>query len=127
LDFMVSVDIYVNETTRHAHVILPGRSVLEDSHYDVAFPQFSDRNHARWSGPVFEPAPGHLPEWQTLLKLASIAQGQGADADPVTLDDDAVADQVRRLAGEHAAAVLAALGPNQGPDRLVDLALRSGP
>ncbi|MGE5649732.1 MAG: molybdopterin-dependent oxidoreductase, partial [Bacillota bacterium] len=43
LDFMVSVDIYLNETTRHADVILPGSSPLEDAHYDTAFPQFSYR------------------------------------------------------------------------------------
>lgn len=127
LDFMVSVDIYLNETTRHADVILPGRSPLEDSHYDVAFPQLSDRNHARYSAPVFEPAPGHLPEWQVLLKLAAIAQGLGAAADPVALDDEAVAEQVRKLAGPHADAVLKALGPRKGPERLLDLALRSGP
>lgn len=127
LDFMVSVDIYVNETTRHADVILPGRSPLEDSHYDVAFPQLSDRNHARWSGPVFAPAPEHLPEWQTLLKLAAIAQGLGARADPLALDDEQLAELVRKQAGAHAGAVLQALGPRQGPDRLLDLALRSGP
>jgi anaerobic selenocysteine-containing dehydrogenase len=127
LDFMVSVDIYVNETTRHADVILPGRSPLEDSHYDVAFPQLSDRNHARWSGPVFTPAPGHLPEWQILLKLAAIAQGLGAQADPVALDDEQLAELVRKQAGAQAGAVLQALGTRQGPDRLLDLALRSGP
>ena len=127
LDFMVSVDIYLNETTRHADVVLPGRSPLEDGHYDVAFPQLSDRNHARYSAPVFEPAPGHLPEWQVLLKLAAIAQGLGAGADPVALDDEAVAEQVRKLAGPHADAVLKALGERQGPERLLDLALRSGP
>jgi anaerobic selenocysteine-containing dehydrogenase len=127
LDFMVSVDIYVNETTRHADVILPGRSALEDSHYDVAFPQLSDRNHARFSKPVFDAAPEHLPEWQTLLKLAAIARGQGAQADPVAIDDELVREQVGKLAGAQAAAVLQALGPRKGPERLLDLALRSGP
>ena len=53
LEFMVSMDIYVNETSRHADVILPGTSPLEDSHYDVAFSQLSYRNHARYSHPVF--------------------------------------------------------------------------
>lgn len=115
IDFMVSVDIYLNETTRHADVVLPGRSPLEDSHYDLAFPQLSDRNHARWSGPVVEPAPGHLPEWQVLLKLAAIAQGLGAAADPVALDDEAVAEQVRKLAGPHADAVLKSLGGRRAP------------
>jgi anaerobic selenocysteine-containing dehydrogenase len=50
---MVSLDIYLNETTRHADVILPGLSPLEDLHYDVPFPQLSWRNHARYSPPVF--------------------------------------------------------------------------
>ena len=49
LDFMVSVDIYLNETTRHADVILPGVSPLQDEHFDVSFPQLSWRNHARYS------------------------------------------------------------------------------
>ena len=56
LDFMVSLDIYVNETTRHADVILPGLSPLEEMHYDVAFSQISYRNHARYSAPVFAAA-----------------------------------------------------------------------
>lgn len=127
LDLLVCVDIYLNETTRHADVILPGRSPLEDSHYDVALPQFSDRNHARWSGPVFEAAPGHLPEWQVLMKLAGIAQGRGAGADVRTLDDEMLNEQLQRQAGAHAAAAFEALQPRTGPERLLDLALRSGP
>jgi len=125
LDFMVSLDIYRNETTRHADVILPGPSALEDSHYDVAFPQFSFRNHARFSGPVFEPT--LPPEWQTLLRLAAIAKGLGARADVLALDDELVADEARRLAGDNAPRVLKALGSRKGPERLLDLALRGGP
>jgi anaerobic selenocysteine-containing dehydrogenase len=125
LDFMVSLDIYRNETTRHADVILPGPSALEDSHYDVAFPQFSFRNHARFSGPVFEPT--LPPEWQTLLRLAAIAKGMGARADVLALDDELVADEVRKLAGDNAPRVLKTLGRRKGPERLLDLALRSGP
>ena len=79
LDFMVSMDIYLNETTRHADVILPGRSPLEDFHYDVAFPQLSWRNHARYSPPVLPRRAGQPEEWQTLLKLAAIVQGKGAE------------------------------------------------
>ncbi|MGZ2885836.1 molybdopterin-dependent oxidoreductase, partial [Pseudomonas aeruginosa] len=48
LDFMVSLDIYLNETSRHADVILPGLSPLEDIHYDVPFPQLACRNYARF-------------------------------------------------------------------------------
>jgi anaerobic selenocysteine-containing dehydrogenase len=125
LDFMVSLDIYVNETTRHADVILPGLSALEDSHYDVAFPQFSFRNHARFSGPVFEPTVP--PEWQSLLRLAAIAKGLGAQADVLALDDELLADELRKVAGENAPQLLKALGARKGPERLLDLALRSGP
>ncbi|MBI5721635.1 MAG: molybdopterin-dependent oxidoreductase [Burkholderiales bacterium] len=127
LDFMVSVDIYVNETTRHADVILPGQSPLEHSHYDVAFPQFSWRNQARFSEAVFEPAAGHLPEWQVLLKLAAIARGLGARADANVLDDEALAADLRKHAGERAPSMMEALSPLRGPERLLELALRSGP
>ena len=127
LDLMVSLDIYVNETTRHADVILPGLSPLEDSHYDVAFPQFSFRNHARYSGPVF--TTDQPPEWQTLLKLAAIASGLGANADPVALDDLMFTEDLRKLAGDNAPLVQQAVEKSgfKGPERQLDLALRSGP
>ena len=72
------LDICVNETSRHADVILPGLSPLQDSHCDVPFPQLSFRNHARSSGPVFDAPADHPPEWMTLLRLAALAQGHGA-------------------------------------------------
>jgi anaerobic selenocysteine-containing dehydrogenase len=127
LDFMVSMDIYLNETTRHADVILPGVSPLEDLHYDVAFPQLSWRNHARYSPPVFECAADQPEEWQTLLKLAAIAQGKGAAADPDTLDDAQFLEEAKRLFGDHAEAVIAASGAFKGPQRALDVALRAGP
>lgn len=127
LDFMVSLDIYVNETTRFADVILPGQSPLEHSHYDVPFPQLSWRNHARFSEAVFAPDAGHLPEWRQLLKIVAIARGLGAAADELALDDQYVADDVRKLAGEHAPFVLQAVSGLAGPERLLELALRAGP
>jgi len=127
LDFMVSMDIYLNETTRHADVILPGVSPLEDFHYDVAFPQLSWRNHARYSPPVFPAAPGQPEEWQTLLKLAAIAQGKGAGIDANALDDAQFAEDAQRLFGEHAAAVIAATQGLKGPQRTLEVALRTGP
>ena len=66
---MVSMDIYLNETTRHADVILPSVSTLEDFHYDVAFPQLSWRHHARYSTPVLRAALGQPEEWQTVDKV----------------------------------------------------------
>ena len=127
LEFMVSMDIYLNETTRHADVVLPGWSPLEDSHYDVPFPQFSFRNHARYSGPVFTAPAGHPPEWQTLLRLGAIARGQGAAADVLALDDAHVAAEVRKLAGDAAPFVMQAVAGLTGPERLLELALRGGP
>lgn len=127
LDFMVSLDIYLNETSRHADVILPGPSPLEDSHYDVAFPQFSWRNHARYSSPVLPRPPGQPAEWETVLKLAAIAQGRGAAADPQALDDEEFAADVAKQFGEHAAAVKDATRHLRGPERLLDIALRMGP
>jgi anaerobic selenocysteine-containing dehydrogenase len=127
LDFMVSMDIYLNETTRHADVILPGVSPLEDFHYDVAFPQLSWRNHARYSPPVLPAAPGQPEEWQTLLTLAAIVQGKGANIDANTLDDAQFAEDAQRLFGAHADAVIQATQPLKGPQRTLEVALRSGP
>ena len=127
LDFMVSLDIYLNETTRHADVILPGLSPLEDWHYDVAFPQLSWRNHARYSPPVLPRAAGQPEEWQTLLKLAAIVQGKGAAVDVEALDDAQFAEDAQRLFGPHADAVIAATKGYKGPQRALDAALRSGP
>jgi anaerobic selenocysteine-containing dehydrogenase len=124
---MVSMDIYLNETTRHADVILPGVSPLEDLHYDVAFPQLSWRNHARYSPPVFERAANQPEEWQTLLKLAAIVQGKGPHVDANVLDDAQFAEDAQRLFGAHADAVIAATAQFKGPQRGLDVALRSGP
>ena len=127
LDFMVSFDIYLNETTRHADVILPGSSPLEEVHYDIAFPQLSYRNQARFSPAVFTRPPDQLAEWQSLLRLIAIVQGRGAAADVRQLDDDIVADDVRRIAGPQAEVVMQAVSHLQGPERQIDLALRAGP
>ena len=127
LDFMVSFDIYLNETTRHANVVLPGRSPLEEGHYDIAFPQLSCHNHARYSAPIFAAPADHPPEWHNLLRLAAILKGSGAGANVAALDDQMLADDLQRLAGEHASAMQQALSAWTGPERLADLALRTGP
>ena len=88
LDFMVSLDIYLNETTRHADVILPAASPLERSHYDVAYYQFSIRNIANYSPPVFPLGDGRRPEWQPLLALTGSLQGRGAAVDVGQMDAD---------------------------------------
>ena len=127
LEFMVSVDIYLNETTRHADVILPGTSPLEDSHYDVAFSQLSYRNHARYSEPVFPRPAGQPEEWQVLLRLIGIIQGKGAAADTDRIDDELLMDDLRRTAGPHADAIFKAVSHRRGVERLLDMGLRMGP
>lgn len=69
LDFMVSLDPYINETTRHAHIILPPTSALEHDHYDMAFHINAVRNTARYNPPVFEPAADKLHDWQIFTEL----------------------------------------------------------
>lgn len=71
LDFMVSIDPYLNETTRFAHVILPPTSPLERSHYDVALSSYAIRNVARYSPPVFERGPDQRHDWEICAELAA--------------------------------------------------------
>ncbi len=71
LDGMVSVDFYLNETTRHADLILPPTSPLEHGHYDVAFHALAIRNTARYSPPLFSPGPNQRHDWQILSGLES--------------------------------------------------------
>jgi anaerobic selenocysteine-containing dehydrogenase len=135
LDFMISLDIFLNETTRHADVILPGLSPLESSHYDLALRSLAIRNVATYSPPVFPVPEGQQPEWQTVLRILGIVTGQGADADLDALDDFVARQVVEQtvgatnspLAGRSADEILAALAPRRGPERLLDLLLRSGP
>ncbi len=127
LELMISFDIYLNETSQHADVILPGYSALADHHFDVAFPQLQWRNTARYSAPLVAPPAGHPAEWEMLVRLIGIVRGLGPDADIRKLDDELAADDVRRVAGPMTEAILASVAHLTGPDRLFDLALRGGP
>ncbi len=127
LELMVSVDIYLNETTRHADVILPGLSPLEESHFDVALMQLAVRNVARYSSPVFARSADALAEWEILLRLHGIASGRGPNVDVKALDDELALADVQRAVGPQAELVMHALGDQRGPERLLDLALRGGP
>lgn len=133
LDFMLSVDIYCNETARHADVILPPPSPLARSHYDVAFYGLAVRNVANYSGPIFE-AEGPS-EADILAKLALIASGQGADGDPAIVDDLIARTVASGLSGAEGSPardcgekeMLEAVAGHSGPDRVLDLLLRAGP
>ncbi|HJL14007.1 MAG TPA: molybdopterin-dependent oxidoreductase [Sandaracinaceae bacterium LLY-WYZ-13_1] len=107
LEHVVAIDFYVNETTRHAHVILPPPSPLERWHYDVAFHVLAVRNTAKLSPPLFAPGDGALRDHELLLGLID------------RLD-------AKRGGGWRAKAQRAALR-RLGPEGLVDLGLRVGP
>lgn len=70
LDFVVAVDFFITETSRHADIILPPVTALERDHYDIIFHNFAVRNFAKYSPALFEPAAEHLTDWQIYLSLA---------------------------------------------------------
>ncbi|AKQ69230.1 Formate dehydrogenase-O, major subunit [Myxococcus hansupus] len=109
LDFMVSIDPYLNETTRHAHFILPPVSPLERGHYDIAFHALAVRNTAKYSPPLFEPGPEGRQDWQVLLALQHRLETlrKGRPSLRATLKYQALS--------------------RMGPERLLDLGLRMGP
>jgi anaerobic selenocysteine-containing dehydrogenase len=75
LDYMVAIDIYRNETTRHANLILPPTFGLEQDHYDLVFHALAVRNTARYSLPIFKPAPGARRDFEVLVDLAAAIEG----------------------------------------------------
>lgn len=107
LELMVSVDPYVNETTRHAHYILPPTSPLEREHYDVVFHLLAVRNTARYSEALFERPADARHDWEI---YAALAQRAG-----------------RSRAQRMTARAVALFGGKRGPRRLVDVLLRMGP
>lgn len=70
LDFMASVDIYLNETTRHADVVLPPTTALERDHYDLVFHALAVRNTARFTPAVLPAGPGTRHDWQIYREVA---------------------------------------------------------
>jgi anaerobic selenocysteine-containing dehydrogenase len=134
LELMVSVDNWLNETTRHADVILPGLSALEQPHYDELIWSWALRNAGKYSPALFDP--GERPhEWQILLTLAAILAGADPDAvDTGALDQLFFAGLVAgiaqlpgsRIQGRDPAEIVAAT-PGVGPERLLDFQIRTGP
>lgn len=70
LDFMVAIDFYLNETTRHADIILPPVTNLEADHYDLIFNMLAVRNVSKFSPAVFEKEEGEKQDWEILLELS---------------------------------------------------------
>ena len=123
---MISVDNWVNETTGHADVILPGLSALEQAHHDDLIWQFAVGSGAKYSAPVFPPDPDRPREWEVLVRLAGACLGQPmAEVDVAGIDDgffDVLA-MMRGLDGP----TLREQYDEGGPERLLDFTLRTGP
>ena len=75
LEFMVSIDIYINETTSHSDIILPPATGLENSHYDVVFNVLAVRNTAKYSAPLFPKSEGAKYDWEIFQELAHRLSG----------------------------------------------------
>jgi anaerobic selenocysteine-containing dehydrogenase len=125
LECMISVDNY-SETTRHAHVILPGLSPLEQPHFDDLITMWAVRSAGNYSPPVFPPAEGRPAEWEILLRLGAMIGGiRNADVDVAAIDDGYFS-ALCMAQGVDPATVLLHYD-QRGPERLLDLQIRTGP
>ena len=128
LDFMVSVDRYLNETTQHANVILPPPRIAQSPHYDFALLGFAVRNYTRYSRPVVPLNDSQLSESEILGRLAMIAAGQSGD--PAQLDELIIAATLAKAAthlDRDAAELRAELTGETGAELRLDMMLRMGP
>lgn len=108
LDFMVAIDFYLNETSRHADLILPTTGPLEHAHFDFLLQAVAVRNTIKWSEPLFAPAPGAKHDWEVLLELTTRINS-------------------RNRISTAAAQLQAAFIKKVGIDGLMNLALQTGP
>jgi len=130
LEFMVSVDIYLNETTRFADLILPPTAPLEHSNYDAVFYGLAVRNVAKFSPRAVEPPEDSRDQWEILAELAGRVNGASAEA----VDELVFSHLLKGAVGPGTGcpeisqeAAREALGSTPGPERIVDLMLRAGP
>ena len=98
LEFMLSIDLYINETTRYADLILPSTSALENDHYDTTFNMFAVRNVSRFNRAILPKPEGALHDWEIFVGLA---QAFAAHTDK-------------------------ALKPTVAPAQMIDMGLRAG-
>jgi anaerobic selenocysteine-containing dehydrogenase len=127
LDAMISIDLWLNETTRHADVILPGSSPLEQPHHDDLILNFAVNSFANYSAPVFaKPDPEAPDEWEVLIRLTGLCTGTPAEDVDVTAIDDGFFDYMCFTQGLDGAEIRAHY-EHGGPERTLDLTLRTGP
>ena len=126
LDCMIAIDCYMNETTRFAHVLLPGPSPLESPHFDELMWGWAVGSAAKWSDQLFDTPEGTVPEWEILARLGWLCTGQkDADFDFSVLDDGWFST-LCMLYGRDPEATLP-LYETGGPERMIDLQVRMGP
>ncbi|KQX77419.1 molybdopterin oxidoreductase family protein [Streptomyces sp. Root1310] len=134
LDFMVSVDPYLNETSRHADVVLPPPPPSQSPHHDFAFNTLAVRNQVRYSRPAVPLEPGRMAETEILARLVLAATGMHG-ADPSAVDDlvigqtlgKAVKEPHSPVHGRDPHQLAAQLTGETGPERRLDMMLRLGP
>ncbi|WP_412079359.1 molybdopterin oxidoreductase family protein [Streptomyces xanthophaeus] len=135
LDFMVSIDPYLNETSRHAHVVLPPPPPSRSAHFDFAFNAFAVRNQARYTRSAVPLEAGLLDECEIHARLVLAVSGMHGSAGPADVDELAVqamlvretADPHSPLHGRDPADLAGLLTGESGPERRLDLMLRLGP
>ncbi|MFE2419988.1 molybdopterin oxidoreductase family protein [Streptomyces hokutonensis] len=134
LDFMVSVDPYLNETARHADVVLPPPPPSQSPHHDFAFNTLAVRNQVRYSRPAIPLEPGRMAETEILARLILAATGMHG-ADPAAVDTmvveqtlaKAVKDPNSPVHGRDPREIADRLTGDTGPERRLDMMLRLGP
>ena len=134
VEFMLSVDPYLNETTRHADVILPPPPPSRSPHFDVLLNNLAVRNNVRYSPPVL-PLDDRPGEAEILSRVALILSGLGAQADPALVDAQVIAmtlaketqDPDSPVAGRDVDELTAMLPTGPGYERRLDMMLRLGP
>lgn len=135
LDFMVSVDPYLNETSRHAHVVLPPPPPSQSAHHDFAFNGFAVRNQVRYSRPAVPLDADRLDECEIHARLVLAVSGRHGSASPADVDEMVIqgalaketADPRSPLHGQDPQHLAGLLTGENGPERRLDLMLRLGP
>jgi anaerobic selenocysteine-containing dehydrogenase len=135
LEFMVSIDPYLNETTRHADVILPPPPPSQAPHFDILLSGVTVRNNARYSPAVIPLPDGRPGEAEILCRLTLGMLGLGTDADPDLVDAQIistvlgkeVADPSSPVSGRGVEELTAMLQDGPGYERRLDMMLRLGP
>ncbi|MFB4305155.1 molybdopterin oxidoreductase family protein [Actinomadura sp. GTD37] len=133
LEFMVSVDPYLNETTRHAHAVLPPPRPAQTPHYDIALTGLAVRDYARYSPPVVPLPDGRPSEAAILARLAMIASG--TDGDPAALDEMIITSTLAKATalagspvhGREADELRKTLDSGTLTEQRIDMMLRLGP